>query len=123
MLFRVGGAGKVAIDSANRGAIMSTAGYRRFAAFAVILALSGCDIAVDGDGSTKINGSVHIPAGKAAEEARTVNGSIHVDDNAAVTSAATVNGSVRLGAHATATSMKTVNGATPIMFSGNNPSN
>src|SRR5258708_12196126 len=112
MLFRVGGAGKVAIDSANRGAIMSTAkGYRRFAAFAVILALSGCDIAVDGDGSTKINGSVHIPAGKAAEEARTVNGSIHVDDNAAVTSAATVNGRVRLGAHATATSMKTVNGA------------
>ena len=91
---------------------MSTAnGCRIIAAVAVILALSGCDIAVDGDGSTKINGSVHIPAGKAAEEARTVNGSIHIDDNAAVTSAATVNGSVRLGAHATATSAKTVNGA------------
>jgi DUF4097 and DUF4098 domain-containing protein YvlB len=91
---------------------MSTSnGFRIIAAIAVILALSGCDISVDGDGSTKINGSVHIPAGKAAEEARTVNGSIHVDDNAAVTSAVTVNGSVRLGAHATATSAKTVNGA------------
>jgi DUF4097 and DUF4098 domain-containing protein YvlB len=86
-------------------------GYRIVAAAAVILALSGCDISVDGDGSTKVNGSVHIPAGKAAEEARTVNGSIHIDDNAAVTSAGTVNGSVRLGAHATATSAKTVNGA------------
>lgn len=91
---------------------MSTAkGYRIIAAVAVILALSGCDISVDGDGSTKVNGSVHIPAGKAADEARTVNGSIHIDDNAAVTSAVTVNGSVRLGAHATATSTKTVNGA------------
>jgi DUF4097 and DUF4098 domain-containing protein YvlB len=90
---------------------MSTAnGCRIIAAVAVILALSGCDISVDGDGSTKINGSVHIAAGKAAEEARTVNGSIHIDDNAAVTSAVTVNGSVRLGAHATATSAKTVNG-------------
>jgi DUF4097 and DUF4098 domain-containing protein YvlB len=91
---------------------MSTAnGYRVIAALAAILALSGCDISVDGDGSTKVNGSVHVPAGKAAEEARTVNGSIHIDDNAAVTSAGTVNGSVRLGAHATATSVGTVNGA------------
>jgi DUF4097 and DUF4098 domain-containing protein YvlB len=85
--------------------------YRIIAAVAVIFALSGCDISVDGDGSTKVNGSVHIPAGKAADDARTVNGSIHVDDNATVTSATTVNGSVRLGAHATATSAKTVNGA------------
>ena len=91
---------------------MSTAkGYRILAAAAVLLTLSGCDISVDGDGSTKVNGSVHVAAGKAPEEARTVNGSIHVDDNAAVTSAGTVNGSVRLGAHATATSAKTVNGA------------
>jgi DUF4097 and DUF4098 domain-containing protein YvlB len=91
---------------------MNTAnGYRVIAAMAAILSLTGCDISVDGDGSTKINGSVHIPAGKAAEEARTINGSIHIDDNAAVTSAVTVNGSVRLGAHATATSAKTVNGA------------
>jgi len=86
-------------------------GYRTMAAIAMIFALPGCDIAADGDGSTKINGSVHIPAGKAADEARTVNGSIHVDDNATVTSAATVNGSIRLGDHATAASAKTVNGA------------
>lgn len=91
---------------------MNTANaYRILAAVAVIFVLSGCDISVDGDGSTKVNGSVHVEAGKAAEEAHTVNGSIHVDDNAAVTSAGTVNGSVRLGAHATATSAKTVNGA------------
>jgi formylmethanofuran dehydrogenase subunit C len=86
-------------------------GYRIMAAFVVSVALSGCDIPVDGDGSTKVNGSVHIPAGKAAEEARTVNGSIHIDDNATVTSATTVNGSIHLGEHATATSAKTVNGA------------
>ena len=91
---------------------MNTAnGYRILAAVAVIFALSGCDISVDGDGSSKVNGSVHVAAGKPAEDAHTVNGSIHVDDNAAVTSAGTVNGSVRLGAHATATSAKTVNGA------------
>jgi DUF4097 and DUF4098 domain-containing protein YvlB len=91
---------------------MSTAsGYRIVAAIAVILALAACDISVDGEGSSKVNGSVHVLAGKAAEDARTVNGSIHVDDNAAVTSASTVNGSVHLGAHATATSAKTVNGA------------
>jgi hypothetical protein len=86
-------------------------GYRMIAAIAVVLALPGCDISVDGDGSTKVNGSVHIPAGKAADDARTVNGSIHIDDNAAVTSASTVNGSIRLGDHATAASAKTVNGA------------
>ena len=45
---------------------MSTAnGYRILAAIAVLLAVSGCDISVDGDGSTKVNGSVHISAGKA----------------------------------------------------------
>jgi DUF4097 and DUF4098 domain-containing protein YvlB len=93
---------------------MSTAsGYRILASIVVGLTLMGCDISVDGDsnGSTKINGSVHITAGKPAQDASTVNGSIHIDDNAAVTSATTVNGSVRLGAHATADSMKSVNGA------------
>jgi hypothetical protein len=91
---------------------MTTAsGYRIIAAMAVILALSACDISVDGDGSTKVNGSVHVPAGKAADEARTVNGSVHIDDNATVTSASTVNGSIRLGEHASATSLKTVNGS------------
>jgi hypothetical protein len=86
-------------------------GYVIAAVIGVIFALSGCDISVDGDGSTKVNGSVHITAGKAAEDARTVNGSIHIDDNATAGSAATVNGSIRLGDHATAGSAKTVNGA------------
>jgi hypothetical protein len=89
----------------------TASGYLIITAIATILALSGCDLAVDGDGSSKVNGSVHIPAGKAADAATTVNGSIHIDDDAAVTSATTVNGSVRLGQHATATSLKTVNGA------------
>jgi hypothetical protein len=91
---------------------MSTSnGCRIIAAIAVFLAVSGCDISVDGDGSNKVNGSVHIAAGKAAEDARTVNGSIQIDDNATVNSAGTVNGSVHLGAHASASSAKTVNGA------------
>jgi DUF4097 and DUF4098 domain-containing protein YvlB len=89
----------------------TASGYRIIAAMAVILALSACDISVDGDGSTKVNGSVHVPAGKAADEARTVNGSVHIDDNATVTSASTVNGGIRLGDHASATSLKTVNGS------------
>jgi hypothetical protein len=93
---------------------MSTAiGYRTLAAIAAVLTLMGCDISIDsdGNGNTKVNGSVHVTAGQPASDARTVNGSVHVDDNAAVNSATTVNGSVRLGAHATAASMKTVNGA------------
>lgn len=81
------------------------------AATAVILALSACDISVDGDGSSKVNGSVHVPAGKAADQAKTVNGSVHIDDDATVTSASTVNGSISLGKHASATSLKTVNGS------------
>jgi hypothetical protein len=90
---------------------MSMGGYRIVVAIAAILAFSGCDIEVDSDGSSKVNGSVHIPAGKAADDARTVNGSIHIDDNAMVTSASTVNGSIHLGEHSTATSAKSVNGA------------
>lgn len=90
---------------------MTTASARIIATMAVILALSGCDISVDGNGSTKVNGSVHVPAGKAADEARTVNGSVHIDDDATITSASTVNGSITLGKHASATSLKTVNGS------------
>lgn len=90
---------------------MTTAHGQIIAAVAMILALSACDISVDGDGSTKVNGSVHVPAGKAADEAKTVNGSIHIDDTAMVTSASTVNGSISLGKHASATSLKTVNGS------------
>src|ERR1700730_341187 len=91
---------------------MTTAsGYRIIAAMAVILAVPRCVISVAGPSHTKVNGSVHVPAGKAADEARTVNGSVHIDDNATVTSASTVNGSIRRGEHASATSLKTVNGS------------
>jgi cytoskeletal protein CcmA (bactofilin family) len=81
------------------------------AVLAVMLALSACGGSSDGDESTKINGSIHVPAGKPPGAVATVNGSIHVDDNAAVTTATTVNGSVHLGDHASATSLNSVNGS------------
>ncbi|MHB8477996.1 MAG: DUF4097 family beta strand repeat-containing protein [Steroidobacteraceae bacterium] len=80
-------------------------------AIAVLFALSGCSESDDGDASTKVNGSIHVPAGKEAGAVTTVNGSIHIDDNAAVTSATTVNGGVHMGAHATAASLNSVNGS------------
>jgi hypothetical protein len=80
-------------------------------ALALVFALAGCSGSDDGDSSTKINGSIHVPAGKEAGAVTTVNGSIHIDDNAAVTSATTVNGAVHLGDHATATSLNSVNGS------------
>ncbi len=82
-----------------------------FAALALLGALSGCGGSSDGDESTKVNGSIHVPAGKAPGAVTTVNGSIHLDDNAAVTSATTVNGGIHLDAHATAASMNSVNGS------------
>jgi hypothetical protein len=80
-------------------------------ALAVLAALSGCGESNDGDESTKVNGSIHVPAGKQLGAVATVNGSIHVDDNATITTARTVNGSVHLGDHASATSLESVNGS------------
>ena len=77
-------------------------------ALAAFTLSSACD---GGDGTNKVNGTVHVPAGKEATSAHTVNGSIHIDDNATVTSAGTVNGNVHLGAHASAASLNTVNGS------------
>jgi cytoskeletal protein CcmA (bactofilin family) len=74
----------------------------------VTLALFGCD--ESSDASSRVNGSVHVPAGRAAGPADTVNGGIDIDADAAVTSAKTVNGHIALGAHATADSLTTVNG-------------
>jgi DUF4097 and DUF4098 domain-containing protein YvlB len=79
--------------------------------FGALAALSACGDSMGGDSANKVNGTVHIAAGKEAASAHTVNGSIHIDDNATVTSAGTVNGNVTLGAHATATSLSTVNGS------------
>ena len=83
----------------------------RAALLALLVTVCSCGVSVNGDESHKINGSVHVEAGKPAGSAETVNGSIHVDPNANVTQAATVNGSIHIGAHATAASAKTVNGA------------
>ena len=74
----------------------------------VTMALFGCD--ESSDASSRVNGSVHVPAGRAAGTADTVNGGIDIDASAAVTSANTVNGHIALGAHATADSLTTVNG-------------
>jgi hypothetical protein len=82
----------------------------RFFAALALTALAACG-ADDGDGSTKVNGSVHVPAGQQPGAATTVNGSIQIDDGATVTSATTVNGAVHLGDHASATSLNSVNGA------------
>jgi DUF4097 and DUF4098 domain-containing protein YvlB len=70
--------------------------------------LCGCD--ESSDASSRVNGSVHVPAGRAAGAADTVNGGIAIDPGAAVTSAKTVNGRIVLGARATADSLTTVNG-------------
>jgi len=86
-------------------------GLRRYqCALALLLVLSGCDYSSDGNESTKINGSIHVPAGKPPGPVETINGAVHIDENAAVTTATTVNGSVRMGPHATAVSLNTVNG-------------
>jgi hypothetical protein len=81
------------------------------AALAVLAALAGCGESDFGDESNKINGSIHVPAGKPPGAVATVNGAIQVDDNATITSAKTVNGSVHLGDHAAATSLASVNGS------------
>jgi len=87
-------------------------GVPRFVfSLAMILTLSACGASKSDDESTKVNGSIHVPAGRQPGAVATVNGSIHVDDNAAVTSATTVNGTVHLGDHASATSLNSVSGS------------
>jgi hypothetical protein len=81
-----------------------------FALVGVFSVLGGCDRGDDGNELQKINGSVHVVAGKVPSAAETVNGGIDIDDNAAVTVAHTVNGTINLGAHATADTLNTVNG-------------
>jgi cytoskeletal protein CcmA (bactofilin family) len=74
-------------------------------------ALGGCGQSMNGDDSNKVNGSVHVAAGKAPDVAETVNGAVDIDPNAVVTAATTVNGSIHLGSHAAAQSVTTVNGS------------
>jgi DUF4097 and DUF4098 domain-containing protein YvlB len=75
-----------------------------------IAAITLCGYDESSAASSRVNGSVHVPAGGPAGAADTVNGGIDIDANAAVTSAKTVNGSIVLGARATADSLTTVNG-------------
>jgi len=96
----------------SRGAARMRAGARgHFTALAAVLALSACGESTNSDESTKVNGSIEVPAGRQASAVATVNGSIQIDDNAAITSATTVNGNVHLGNHATAASLNSVNGS------------
>jgi hypothetical protein len=91
------------------GETVSEARLLSLVLFAFLATVSGCG--EGGDESNKVNGSVHITAGKAAGIAETVNGGIEIDPNAVVTTAKTVNGGIDLGAHATADSLTTVNGS------------
>src|SRR5690348_1937391 len=77
-----------------------------------LLFTTACVAGDDGDsGMDKVNGSIHVEAGQAPQDASTVNGSIRLADNAKVEDASTVNGSITLGEHATAKSADTVNGS------------
>jgi cytoskeletal protein CcmA (bactofilin family) len=82
---------------------------RDVVACALLFMIAGCDIDV-GDGSTKVNGSIHVAAGQPPVDVKTVNGDIHVDEGAAVMNAVAVNGSLHIGPRATAGDLKTVNG-------------
>src|SRR5580693_8684096 len=48
---------------------------------ALLAVLSGCGESDFGDESNKINGSIHVPAGKPPGAVATVNGAIQIDDN------------------------------------------
>lgn len=76
-----------------------------------LASLGGCGVPSGNGDSDRVNGPVHVSAGKPAGVAETVNGGIDIDADAAVTTAKTVNGGIRLGVHATADSLGTVNGS------------
>jgi DUF4097 and DUF4098 domain-containing protein YvlB len=64
-----------------------------------------------GGGHNRVNGSVSIGAGEAADELSTVNGGIEVKAGAAAREVHSVNGGVKIGDSARATSVATVNGS------------
>lgn len=87
---------------------------QQLAALAVVAACIGlcaCHQSDSDDDPLKINGTVHVAAGKHNEAVATVNGAIQIADNASFTTAAAVNGDVHMGAGATGASLSTVNGA------------
>jgi len=73
---------------------------------------TACVAGDDSDsGMDKVNGSIHVEAGQAPQDASTVNGSIRLADGAKVEDASTVNGSIKFGERAEAKSADTVNGS------------
>lgn len=83
-----------------------------FVLLPLLVFTTACVAGDDNDGGMdKVNGSIHVEAGQAPQDASTVNGSIRLADNAKVEDASTVNGSISLGAHASAQSADTVNGS------------
>jgi len=81
----------------------------------LLASLGACGGSTDNvseDGNVqKVNGDVHVTAGKPVGTVDSVNGSIQIDDNATVASANTVNGSIHVGDHATSGTVRTVNGS------------
>jgi cytoskeletal protein CcmA (bactofilin family) len=84
-------------------------------AAALLLAICGCvnaaDNDTDGDGASRVNGSIHVPDGAQRSDLSTVNGSIYIGNAATIAAAHTVNGAINLGARSKAASLNTVNGS------------
>jgi DUF4097 and DUF4098 domain-containing protein YvlB len=86
---------------------------------ALLLAICGCvnaadqpaDHDADGDGASRINGSIHVPDGAQRSDLSTVNGSINIGDAATIAAVHTVNGAITLGTRSKAASLNTVNGS------------
>lgn len=72
---------------------------------------TACVAGDNGNGASKINGSIQIGAGQPLSDASTINGSIRIAPGAQATDVSTVNGSITLGDHAKAQSVDTVNGS------------
>ena len=89
---------------------------RLAAAAAFCLIHTACTSEVDsvdhgsGHATSRINGSLTIPAGRAAMDAETINGRITLEPQASAASVQTVNGAIQLGADAHAGALATVNG-------------
>ena len=106
-------------------------------ALAALITLSACSDSDSGDGSTKVNGSVHMAAGRPPVAATTVNGSIHIDQLIQLTHdvprivigpGATVQGEMRFEREvqlyvSDKATVGKVTGATPISFTGDSPPN
>jgi DUF4097 and DUF4098 domain-containing protein YvlB len=88
------------------------AGVRALVVAGIVALAPACSSSSDSDdGSTKVLGSVRIPAGQHGDNATTVNGSIDIGADAVIKNADTVNGSITVHPRATVASLETVNGS------------